>query len=69
VQQGRHPDMDFHPARKRNNSPHDIFSNKNSDVEDQSHRDKLQLKTENDGSVSYEALEKRAELYAKLVCG
>jgi hypothetical protein len=35
------PDVDLHRARKRNNAPHDIFSNKNSDVEDQSHRDKL----------------------------
>lgn len=63
------PDVDLHRARKRNNAPHDIFSNKNSGVEDRAHRDKLQLKAENDGSVSYAALEKKAELYAKLVRG
>lgn len=63
------PDVDLHRARKRNNAPHDIFSNKNSGVEDRAHRDKLQLKAENDGSISYAALEKKAEIYAKLVRG
>lgn len=33
------------------------------------YRDKLELKAVNDGSVSYAALEKKAELYDKLVRG
>eukprot|EP01018_Ginkgo_biloba_P025851 Gb_27528 [translate_table: standard] len=62
------PDVDLHRARKKNVST-DPFSNKNSGVEERAHRDKLQLKATNDGSASYAALEKKAELYSKLVRG
>ncbi|KAJ6822261.1 uncharacterized protein M6B38_388500 [Iris pallida] len=47
----------------------DVFSNKNSGVEARANKDKLELKAVNDGSVSYAALEKKAELYEKLARG
>ncbi|KAK9086065.1 hypothetical protein Sjap_026476 [Stephania japonica] len=48
---------------------HDLFSPKNSGVESRANKDKLELKALQDGSVSYAALEKKAELYDKLVRG
>lgn len=63
------PDVDLHCTRKRNNAPHNIFSNKNSGVEDRAHRDKLQLKSKNWGPVSYATLENKAKLYEKIVHG
>ncbi|KAK8923601.1 hypothetical protein KSP39_PZI019105 [Platanthera zijinensis] len=45
------------------------LSHKNSGVEERDKRDKLELKALKDGSVSYAALEKKAELYEKLVRG
>ncbi|KAG9447990.1 hypothetical protein H6P81_014118 [Aristolochia fimbriata] len=62
------PDVEFHRAKKKIVA-HDIFSQKNSGVESRAKRDKLQLKAEKDGSASYAALEKKAELYQKLVNG
>ncbi|KAK9093563.1 hypothetical protein Syun_028474 [Stephania yunnanensis] len=48
---------------------HDLFSHKNSGVDSRAHKDKLELKALQDGSLSYAALEKKAELYDKLVRG
>ncbi|WRX26729.1 hypothetical protein QQP08_019216 [Theobroma cacao] len=62
------PDVEYHRA-KRKIAPHDTFSLKNSGVEARALKDKLELKAVNDGSVSYAALEKKAELYDKLVRG
>ncbi|XP_068666664.1 uncharacterized protein [Aristolochia californica] len=62
------PDVEFHRATKKIVS-HNIFSQKNSGVESRAKRDKLQLKAEKDGSVSYAALERKADLYEKLVNG
>lgn len=45
------------------------YSNKNSGVDARDLKDKLELKAIKDGSVSYAALEKKAELYDKLVKG
>ncbi|XP_058101118.1 uncharacterized protein At4g18257-like [Magnolia sinica] len=62
------PDVEFHRAKKKI-VPHDVFAQKNSGVENRAHRDKMELKAVNDGSASYAALEKKAELYDKLVRG
>ncbi|CAN0921686.1 Uncharacterized protein At4g18257 [Linum grandiflorum] len=62
------PDVQYHRATKII-TPRDPFSAKNSGVESRAHKDKLELKAVNDGSVSYAALEKKAELYEKLVRG
>ncbi|KAK9267288.1 hypothetical protein L1049_009711 [Liquidambar formosana] len=62
------PDVEFHRAKKKI-TPHDAFSLKNSGVDARAHKDKLELKAVNDGSVSYAALERKAELYDKLVRG
>ncbi|KAJ7297878.1 hypothetical protein O6H91_Y031300 [Diphasiastrum complanatum] len=59
------PEVEKHRARKKT----DIFAKKNTGVDDRAHRDKLQLKAVNDGSASYAALEKKSELYDKLVRG
>eukprot|EP00249_Psilotum_nudum_P015189 c25207_g1_i1 orf=871-1725(-) len=58
-------DLDLHRSRKKS----DLFTKKNAGVEERANRDKLQLKAETDGSASYTALEKKAELYEKLVRG
>ncbi|MCL7037657.1 hypothetical protein MKW94_017659 [Papaver nudicaule] len=63
------PDIEFHRAKKKI-SPNDAFSNKkNSGVEARAHKDKLELKAVQDGSVSYAALERKAALYDKLARG
>ncbi|XP_024030925.1 uncharacterized protein At4g18257 isoform X2 [Morus notabilis] len=62
------PDVEFHRAKKKI-SPHDPLSAKNSGVEARALKDKLQLKAEKDGSASYAALERKAELYEKLARG
>ncbi|XP_057948850.1 uncharacterized protein At4g18257-like isoform X2 [Malania oleifera] len=62
------PDVHFHRAKAKIAS-HDPFSLKNSGVEARAHKDKLELKAVNDGSVSYAALERKAELYDKLTRG
>lgn len=61
-------DVEYHRAKKKI-APHDTFSLKNSGVDARALKDKLELKAINDGSVSYAALEKKAELYDKLVRG
>lgn len=61
-------DAEYQRAKTRI-STKDPFSNKNSGVDARAHKDKLELKAINDGSVSYAALEKKAELYDKLVKG
>ncbi|CAA6665279.1 unnamed protein product [Spirodela intermedia] len=55
-------------ARRLADAP-DVFSRKNSGVESRANRDKLELKSASDGSASYAALEKKAELYEKLCRG
>ncbi|XP_026389574.1 uncharacterized protein At4g18257-like isoform X2 [Papaver somniferum] len=62
------PDIEFHRAKKKI-VPNDTFSNKNSGVEARAHKDKLELKAVQDGSVSYAALERKAALYDKLARG
>ncbi|KAF5736319.1 hypothetical protein HS088_TW14G00459 [Tripterygium wilfordii] len=62
------PGVEFHRA-KQNITPHDSFSRHNSGVQARAHKDKLELKAANDGSASYAALERKAELYEKLVKG
>ncbi|CAM6102098.1 unnamed protein product [Calypogeia fissa] len=68
VKEGGAVDLDEQRSRRKLAVP-DVFSRKNSGVEERAGRDKLHLKTENDGSASYTALEKKAELYDKLVRG
>ncbi|KAH9312071.1 hypothetical protein KI387_027106 [Taxus chinensis] len=68
AKEGAPDNADVHRARKKP-LPNDVFSVKNSGVEVRAHRDKLQLKAVDDGSASYAALEKKAELYSKLVRG
>ncbi|XP_044461400.1 uncharacterized protein At4g18257-like [Mangifera indica] len=62
------PDVEFHRAKKKITS-RDSFSSKNSGVEARVLEDKLELKAVKDGSASYAALERKAELYEKLVEG
>ncbi|XP_057747723.1 uncharacterized protein At4g18257-like [Arachis stenosperma] len=62
------PDAEYQRAKSKI-APKDSFSAKNSGVEARDHKDKLELKAVNDGSVSYAALERKAELYEKLVRG
>ncbi|XP_072967553.1 uncharacterized protein At4g18257-like [Typha angustifolia] len=59
---------EFHRARKKP-LVSDVLSQKNSGVESRARRDKLEMKAIKDGSVSYAALEKKAELYEKLKRG
>uniref|UniRef100_A0A0D9V3V9 Uncharacterized protein n=1 Tax=Leersia perrieri TaxID=77586 RepID=A0A0D9V3V9_9ORYZ len=59
---------EFRRAKKRA-SPADPLGAKNSGVDARAHKDKLELKAVKDGSVSYAALEKKAELYEKLSRG
>jgi hypothetical protein len=60
--------VQVHRAKKKI-TPHDAFSAKNSGVDARAHKDKLELKAEKNGELSYAALEKKAELYDKLVRG
>ncbi|KAK3032684.1 hypothetical protein RJ639_036748 [Escallonia herrerae] len=60
--------VDVHRARKVA-AAHDSFSPRNAGVEARAHKDKLEFKAVNDGSASYAALEKKAELYDKLTRG
>ncbi|PON83748.1 hypothetical protein TorRG33x02_205540 [Trema orientale] len=62
------PDAEFHRARKKI-APNDPSSAKNSGVEARALKDKLELKAVRDGSASYAALERKAELYEKLMRG
>uniref|UniRef100_A0A0A9BLT6 Uncharacterized protein n=1 Tax=Arundo donax TaxID=35708 RepID=A0A0A9BLT6_ARUDO len=54
---------------KRRSAPTDPLGAKNSGVDARAHKDKLELKAVKDGSASYAALEKKAELYEKLSRG
>ncbi|ONK69976.1 uncharacterized protein A4U43_C05F28910 [Asparagus officinalis] len=60
--------QEFHRAKKKI-LPSDVLSTKNSGVDSRARKDKLELKAETDGSKSYAALEKKAELYEKLARG
>ncbi|KAH6793087.1 hypothetical protein C2S52_003564 [Perilla frutescens var. hirtella] len=60
--------LEVHRA-KHKISTNDSFSHKNSGVDARDAKDKLELKAVQDGSASYAALEKKAELYNKLVRG
>ncbi|KAM7524979.1 hypothetical protein LguiA_014881 [Lonicera macranthoides] len=60
--------LEVHRAKKKI-TPRDHFSAKNTGVDARAHRDKLELKAVKDGSASYAALEKKAELYDKLARG
>ncbi|KAL0398349.1 UNVERIFIED_CONTAM: hypothetical protein Sradi_2178200 [Sesamum radiatum] len=60
--------LEVHRAKKII-SAHDSFSAKNSGVDARAAKDKLELKAVKDGSASYAALERKAELYNKLVRG
>ncbi|PIA30114.1 hypothetical protein AQUCO_05700081v1 [Aquilegia coerulea] len=60
--------IEYHRAKKKIVA-FDILSQKNSGVDVRAHKDKLELKAVKDGSNSYAALEKKAELYDKLVRG
>lgn len=68
IKEGGADDLDEQRSRRKLAVP-DVFSKKNSGVEERAGRDKLHLKIENDGSASYSALEKKAELYDKLMRG
>ncbi|CAL0306081.1 unnamed protein product [Lupinus luteus] len=61
-------DFDYQRAKKKITTK-DAFSAKNSGVDARAHKDKLELKAVKDGAVSYAALEKKAELYDKLMRG
>ncbi|CAO2178866.1 unnamed protein product [Urochloa humidicola] len=56
---------EFRRAKLRS-APSDPLGAKNSGVDARAHKDKLELKAVKDGSASYAALEKKAELYEKL---
>ncbi|PIN23451.1 hypothetical protein CDL12_03827 [Handroanthus impetiginosus] len=60
--------LEVHRAKKKI-AANDSFSRKNSGVDARAAKDKLELKAVNDGSASYAALERKAELYDKLVRG
>lgn len=60
--------LEVHRARKKI-SGNDSFSSKNSGVDARAAKDKLELKAVKDGAASYAALERKAELYDKLVRG
>ncbi|XP_019086411.1 PREDICTED: uncharacterized protein At4g18257-like [Camelina sativa] len=61
-------DAQYHRAKERI-AAKDSFSAKNSGVESRNLKDKLEHKAVKDGAVSYAALEKKAQLYEKLVRG
>ncbi|KAL3643624.1 hypothetical protein CASFOL_014439 [Castilleja foliolosa] len=60
--------LEVHRAKKKV-AAHDSYSNKNSGVDTRAAKDKLELKAVQDGSASYAALERKAEIYNKLVRG
>ncbi|CAA0832341.1 Cytochrome b561/ferric reductase transmembrane protein family [Striga hermonthica] len=60
--------LEVHRAKK-NIAAQDSFTAKNSGVDSRAAKDKLELKAVQDGSASYAALERKAELYNKLVRG
>ncbi|KAL6567306.1 hypothetical protein OROGR_000974 [Orobanche gracilis] len=60
--------LEIHRAKKKI-AANDSFSTKNSGVDARAVKDKLELKAVQDGSASYAALERKAELYNKLVRG
>ncbi|XP_027942679.1 uncharacterized protein At4g18257-like [Vigna unguiculata] len=62
------PDVEYQRAKNKI-APKDPLSVKNRGVDARAHKDKLELKAVRDGSVSYAALERKAELYEKLVKG
>ncbi|RDY04506.1 hypothetical protein CR513_11768, partial [Mucuna pruriens] len=62
------PDVEYQRAKTKIAS-RDAFSVKNRGVDARAHKDKLELKAVSDGSASYAALERKAELYDKLVNG
>ncbi|KAL1222940.1 hypothetical protein V5N11_013411 [Cardamine amara subsp. amara] len=61
-------DAQYHRAKERI-AAKDSFSAKNSGVESRALKDKIEMKAVKDGAVSYAALEKKAQLYEKLVRG
>ncbi|KAG0458109.1 hypothetical protein HPP92_023000 [Vanilla planifolia] len=63
------PDSSEFLRAKKKILPPDSLSNKNLGVEERAKRDKLELKATRDGSASYAALERKAELYEKLSRG
>ncbi|KAF4360157.1 uncharacterized protein At4g18257 [Cannabis sativa] len=62
-------DPHFQRPKKKIPSHHPLSAAKNSGVEARAFKDKLELKAVKDGSASYAALEKKAELYEKLMRG
>ena len=62
------PDAEYQRAKKKL-TPKDAFSVKGTGVDARDLKDKLELKAVNDGAVSYAALERKAELYNKLIKG
>ncbi|GFP81123.1 uncharacterized protein at4g18255 [Phtheirospermum japonicum] len=60
--------LEVHRAKKKITA-HDSYSAKNSGVDARAAKDKLELKAVQDGSASYAALERKAEIYNKLVRG
>ncbi|KAG5006437.1 hypothetical protein JHK82_024392 [Glycine max] len=62
------PDAEYQRAKNKI-APKDKFSVKNRGVDARAHKDKLELKAVSDGTASYAALERKAELYEKLVNG
>ncbi|KAM7257953.1 hypothetical protein ACFE04_013694 [Oxalis oulophora] len=61
--------LNFHRAKKLISPPLDPFSHTNSGVQARAHKDKLELKAVKDGTASYQALERKAQLYDKLMKG
>ncbi|WCJ27381.1 Cytochrome b561/ferric reductase transmembrane protein family [Euphorbia peplus] len=61
-------DVNYHRAKKKI-TPYNPLTAKNAGVESRDLKDKLELKAIKDGTNSYAALEKKAQLYDKLVRG
>ncbi|KAL6956386.1 hypothetical protein U1Q18_047856 [Sarracenia purpurea var. burkii] len=68
-QSSTHTDHIEYQRAKKKISPHDPLALKNSGVDSRALKDKLELKAVSDGSASYAALERKAELYEKLAKG
>ncbi|WVZ20586.1 hypothetical protein V8G54_007908 [Vigna mungo] len=62
------PDVEYQRAKSKIASK-DPLSVKNRGVDARAHKDKLELKAVRDGTASYAALERKAQLYEKLVKG
>ncbi|GFQ05829.1 uncharacterized protein at4g18255, partial [Phtheirospermum japonicum] len=60
--------LEVHRAKKKITA-HDSYSAKKFGVDARAAKDKLELKAVQDGSASYAALERKAEIYNKLVRG